>query len=347
MRGQRRFARVSLASPFTIDPTGGSFTLRFLALPLVLACTLAAFTAWRHHRRTLVASLAAAFLLGSSWIGLYLWRPRWLVLALDQPRAPPVLGAIEWTARAPGLETADLGISLDDERVDSVALVRLDPARYQLSVHWDPSASRPVDTWQRELDAAVVINGSYFEPDFSPSTPLRIGDRTIGPSAYTSIHGALVIDETSLDIVDLRGKDVATELARHHEAMVSYPLLVDPAGTTRAAGKDDWFANRTFIALDSSHRIILGTTRTGFCSLRRLADILARAPLSLRVALNLDGGPLASQLVRVPAYSRSVLGNAEIAGGHDLLRLAYQAIRHARGQRIPLPIVIAARRRAS
>ena len=336
---------MSLASLFAIAPGGGSFTVRFLALPLVATFVVACLAACMNYRRTLLVSFIAASLLCTVWLGLYAWRPRWLVVALDDPRGAPTLGTVGWIERSPGLETADLAIDLAGERVDSIALVRLDPARYQLSVHWDPSASRPVEAWQRELSAAVVVNGSYYEPDHSPSTPLRIAGKSIGPSPYSSSHGALVLDDTAVDIIDLRDRDVATEIGRHREAMVSYPLLVDPSGRSRAAGNDDWFANRVFVALDTENRIVVGTTRTGFCSLRRLGDILRRSPLALRVALNLDGGPLASQIVRVPGYERTILGNAESTGGHDVLRLAYQATRHALGQRIPLPIVLAARPR--
>jgi len=336
---------MSFASLFTIAPGGGSFTLRFLAIPLAATFVIACVAASRNYRRTLVASLVAAVALAICWIGLYAWRPRWVGLALDDPRGTPTLGTILWTERAPGLETGELTIDLHGERVDKIALVRLDPALYELTVHWDPTASRPVEAWQRELGADVVINGSYYEPDHRPSTPLRIAGETIGPAPYTSSHGALVLDDRAIDIVDLRDRDVAAELARHHEAMVSYPLLVDPSGESRATGNDDWFANRVFVALDTNDHIIIGTTRTGFCSLRRLGDILVHSSLDLRVALNLDGGPIASQIVRVPEYERIVLGNAEITGGRDVLRLAYQAIRHARGQHIPLPIVLAARPR--
>ncbi len=336
---------MSLASLFTIAPGGGSFTLRFLGIPLVLVFLIACVAASRNHRRTLFASIGAAGALAVFWIGLYAWRPSWLLIALEDPRGAPTLGTVTWTERSPGLETSELSIELGGERVDTIALVRLDPARYQLSVHWEPTASRPVEAWQRALGAHVVINGSYYEPDHRPSTPVRIAGETIGPARYTSTHGALVVDGSAIDIVDLRDRDVATELARHHEAMVSYPLLVDPSGRSRAAGNDDWFANRVFIALDAEDRILIGTTRTGFCSLRRLGDILVHSQLGLRVALNLDGGPIASQIVHVPDYERVVLGNAEITGGRDVLRLAYQAIRHAGGQQIPLPLVVAARPR--
>jgi len=47
---------------------------------------------------------------------------------------------------------------------------------------------------------------------------------------------------------------------------------------------------------------VIGTTRDAFFSLDRLADFLATAPLDLERALNLDGGPIACQSIRVGRY---------------------------------------------
>jgi hypothetical protein len=50
--------------------------------------------------------------------------------------------------------------------------------------------------------------------------------------------------------------------------------------------------------------MIVGTTREAFFSLARLAPFLKAAPLDLKMALNLDGGPIACQSVRLPGFSR-------------------------------------------
>jgi hypothetical protein len=279
--------------------------------------------------------------LGAAWLGLHAMKPGWLRAALADPHGGLDVGPVDWVTRAPGLETADLDIWLHREPVDSIALVRLDPARFAMSVHWDGDATRTAEDWQRELGAVVVINGSYFEPDGTPSTPLRINNQLLGPRDYISAHGALVIGDR-IDVLDLRGREVASALAPYRDAMVSYPLLVAPDGTTRATGHDDWFANRNFIGLDRDGRIVIGTTRTGFFSLPRLGDLLVHSSLDLRIALNLDGGPIASQLVDVPGWQRAVHGNAEISGGGDLLRLRYQG---ERAGPVRLPIVLAIRAR--
>ncbi len=288
---------------FSIGPDGGSYTIRFLGGGIAVLVAVALLL-WRRWRRPAALAGAGAIALAAIWAGLYALRPTWLVAALDAPDGATT-GELSWTTRAPGLETADLAVELASAAVDSIALVRIDPTRFRLSIHWDGAAPRTAEDWQRELNAAVVVNGSYFEPDGTPATPLQIDHRLLGPDDYVSSHGALVIADAA-GIVDLRGRDVAAALAPYRDAMVSYPLLVAPDGTTRAAGHDDWLANRTFIAIDRDDRVVIGTTRTGFCSLRRLGELLLRSPLRLRIALNLDGGPVASQVVVAGGWQRRV-----------------------------------------
>src|SRR5215468_2860950 len=308
----------------SIDPGGGSYTMRFLGAPLVALVAIAVLARWRGRRRMAAAAMAGTALICLAWLGLYLWRPRWVGVALAEPVAPATLAEPVWTTRAPGLETADVAVELSGEPVDSLALVRLDPARYELSVHWAGNQPLAIEDWQRTLAAGVVINGSYFERDDTPTTPLRSAGRALGPTDYVSSHGAIAIDP-GFDIIDLRDRDVASAIAPYRDAMVSYPLLVARDGGTRAAGHDDWFANRTFVGIDGQSRIVIGTTRNGFFALRRLGLTLQRSPLDLRVALNLDGGPIASQIVSAGGWQRVVQGDAEITGAGDVLRLAYQS----------------------
>jgi hypothetical protein len=330
---------------FSIDASGGSYTLRFVAVPLATLIAIAAVALWRRRRRFAAVAVSGAVVLSLVWLILYLSRPRWVELAAADPAAPAALAAPSWTERAPGLETADVEVTLAGHAVDVIALVRIDPARYELAVHWAGEQALTAEDWQAKLGADVVINGSYFERDMTPTTPLRSAGRALGPASYTSSHGALV-SGPGVAIIDLAGRDVAAALAPYRDAMVSYPLLIAPDGSSRAAGHDDWLANRSFVAIDGQARIVLGTTHSGAFSLRRLADTLRRAPLDLRVALNLDGGPLASQIVRAGDWQRVVHGNAEITGTDDVLRLAYQADQARRRPAVKLPIVLAATRRA-
>jgi hypothetical protein len=60
--------------------------------------------------------------------------------------------------------------------------------------------------------------------------------------------------------------------------------------------------------------VIIGTTQSAFFSLDRLADFLKTAIPDLKAALNLDGGPVASQAVAVGDVRRKVHGRWELQG---------------------------------
>jgi hypothetical protein len=65
----------------------------------------------------------------------------------------------------------------------------------------------------------------------------------------------------------------------------------------------------------------LGTTKDAFFSLDRVAAFLRAAPLTLKLALNLDGGPLACHAIAFKAYRRDVCGQWETATDNEELRL--------------------------
>jgi hypothetical protein len=321
---------------FPLD-TAASFTLRIFGGGLVLCAIVAIAALLLRRRRLAEIALAAALLVAGGWLFLRVTRPAWLRAALATPVPVPRSEFGGWTARAPGLETGDVELSIDGRWVDSIALCRLDPRRYHFSVQWD-GTPRAVEDWQRALGATLVINGSYFLPDGTPQTPLRIAGRAAGPKRYNAIHGAFVAGDGAA-ILDLAGKDALAAIAPFPEAMVSYPLLVDEAGQIRAPPARDWLASRTFVAFDGEGRVIVGTTRSGFFTLRRLGEYLKASPFGIRVALNFDGEPVATQMVKTPTFERVVSGNAEITDGGDVARVFYQAHRTSRWK---LPIVLAA-----
>ena len=302
-----------------------SFTLRVFGLMLVLS--LVVFVAGWFARRSRLrrAGVAVALLVLLAWGLLYLTRPAWLRIAMQPVIPAPTIKELRWEIRAPGLETADLELRVGDAVVDHMVLARLDPHRYRFTVHWDSTGSRTAEAWQRELGATVVVNGSYFGQDHVPLTPLRTTGKPAGPVSYQSTHGAFVADGDRVDILDLQNRDVFKTIGAYPEAMVSYPLLIDAAGANRAVESKVWLASRNFVALDDAGRVLLGTTETGFFTLHRLGEFLKTAPLGLRLALNFDGGPLVSQVVRAGDFSRNFHGKAEISDGSDVLRVFWQA----------------------
>jgi hypothetical protein len=183
-----------------------------------------------------------------------------------------------------------------------------------------------------------VINGSYYIDNANPQTPTRSNGQVYGPAHYISNHGGIILDGHPR-MIEFSGTDSAGPLDGFQNAFISYPMLLDSSGAVRARGHDDWLANRSFVALERSGKLLFVTTQNAFFSLRRLGEFLKDGGLDLQGALNLDGGPVACQVVRLPDYRRTIYGHWEIRSNPDSATILHQRLI---GQRWPLPIVIAA-----
>lgn len=265
-------------------------------------------------------------------------QPRWLTRALWDRESIPQASTVTWTERLPGFETAELEASLDGLVVDRLQLVRVDPKRFRFAVHNEPTQPLTVTEWQRALGAVAVVNGSFYLTDNTPETPLRTHGQRLGPHSYASRHGAFVADSRGARVIDLAGKRVDDVIAAFPDAMVSYPLLLDERGVVRAQGNPTWLANRTFVAVDLDGKVLLGTTETGFFALRRFGQFLKQAPLRLRIALNLDGGPVACQAVNAGGFTRTLYGQWEANDSSGAVRVFWG---YGEEQHWALPIVLA------
>lgn len=226
---------------------------------------------------------------------------------LDVVAAPPL-----WKNIAPGFEVTELPVLHDGVEVDRLMLARIDPVHFRFIVRNDPSGSQQLDAWMKTLGAVLVVNGSYYAFDGTPDTPILSDGHPLGPPDYQGSHGAFVSGKDSTEIVDLARESWHEALQNRQDAMVSYPLLVAADGSSRVGKPSQWLANRSFVAQDKVGRILIGTTKEAFFSLDRLALFLKNAPLDIRLALNLDGGPVACQGISLGGFERRVCGRWEI-----------------------------------
>jgi Phosphodiester glycosidase len=322
------------------------------------------------RNRPLLAALASAVVLSVLLVaGLYAYAGSyglnavlrrggtiWLSVAADDARLPAstrlALGAqvpraeagpFAWRRLEDGFEVAELPVLAGGSEVDRILLARVDPARFRFEVRTAPGGQNELGDWMAALGAALVINGSYFSRYGTPDTPVVSNGVLLGPRDYDARHGAFVASAATAGIRPLAGSDWRKVLAGADHAMVSYPLLVAPDGSRRAAGDPRWLANRSFVGEDDAGRIVLGTTTAAFFSLARFAEFLRRAPVGLRLALNLDGGPLACQAIAAADYRRDFCGEWELATAADGSLQLLQPLFGRR--RWGLPIVLAVFRR--
>ena len=282
----------------------------------------------RKVRTTIVLLGVAAALIFWSFNGLILerrgrsyWAPIdentfWLARAvrLGLHRPPPAdrPGAMRWRTVAPGFEVAELPVLVGREEIDRIFLARIDPAHFRFELENDTANRTNLEQWMGRTGAVLVVNASYFARDATPATPVVMAGHPSGPVDYSAAHGAFVSSPERTEVSDLAQQDWRAVLSGARTALVSYPLLIAPDGQTRTAADAGWIANRSFIGQDQSGLIVIGTTKGGFFSLPRLADFLKRSPLDLRIALNLDGGPVASQGIAIGRFRRMSYGHWEV-----------------------------------
>ncbi len=245
-------------------------------------------------------------------------------------------GAFEWKTIGRGFEVSELPVLAKGREVDHILLARIDPMFYRFEVHNAPSGDILIDDWTKRLGAVLIVNGSYYAPSGEPDTPLLSNGTLLGPKDYDAKSGAFVASQSFTGIRDLANQDWKSAFADADNAMVSYPLLILD-GKSHMSHGSRWLANRSFVGQDGEDRIIIGTTTDAFFSLERLATFLCEAPLGLKIALNLDGGPVASQEISLNGYERKTYGRWEAQVDDDKVRLLTWAYNDKWG----LPIALA------
>jgi hypothetical protein len=263
---------------------------------------------------------------GGSW---------WLTMRADDSRLSPAMrealkvpapqahpGSIQWKTLAPGFAAGELPVIADGEEVDRILLARIDPARYKFTVRNAPAGDKGIDEWEAALPRSIlIVNASYFDPKGLPDTPVLSDGNALGPRAYDARSGAFVAGEGGAQVVDLTGAAWQRSFRGSSNAMVSYPLLIGNDGKSHVASRSRWLANRTFIGQSRDGRILIGTTRDAFFSLDRLAEFLIASPLDLKLALNLDGGPVACQSIRLGSFHRKFHARWEAQVSSDTVKL--------------------------
>ena len=248
---------------------------------------------------------------------------RWISPAMrlalaEAPVAEP--GAVTWRTIEPGFDVADLDARVGGQVVDRIRLVRIDPALFRFEVKTAFRGDMTVDDWMARSHPVMVVNGSYSDRHGRAATPL-IGDGVLqGPSGYDAKAGAFISRPGSVSVLDLRAADYRVAFAGASDAMVSFPLLIAD-GQTHVEHPSRWLANRSFVGQDRVGHIIIGTTDDAFFTLDRFARFLLSAPLDLTTALNLDGGPVASQAVSLDGFERRMYGRWETQVQADQVKL--------------------------
>jgi hypothetical protein len=208
-----------------------------------------------------------------------------------------------WSSLQPGLERHVIKIYNDqNQHVESVHIWRLDQKYFRMDVAYDESP-KSLDTWQKETNASLVVNGGYYSIENERYFPdgLTIAKGKAFGRSFTGFGGMLAINKSRAELRWLVEKPYNSNEPLQ-AALQAFPILVKPGGELGfgAERENHVSARRTVIAQDKKGRILFIIAPLGYFTLHQLSLYLTESDLNLDIAINLDGGGSTGILVANP-----------------------------------------------
>ena len=199
----------------------------------------------------------------------------------------------DWSMLQPGLEWRVINIyDEQNQHVESVYIWRLNQKYFRLDVAYDETP-KSLETWQRETNALMVLNGGYYSVENERYFPdgLTIVKGIASGRSFNGFGGMLAIQKSEAELRWLVREpyNVSEPL---QAALQSFPILVQPGGELGfgAERENHVSARRTVIGQDKEGRILFIIAPQGYFTLHQLSVYLTESDLNLDIAINLDGG---------------------------------------------------------
>ncbi len=225
-----------------------------------------------------------------------------------------------WQTIADGVQARRM-IGYEDGRSDEVFALRLDPARVDIRLRYDPEQPRRVSDWLAaeqppepgggDLRPIAALNAGFFDSENQPVGRWVIEGQTFG-RAHHRMQGEFRVSGAGVSIRPLRERSL-NDGTRTIASVEAYPLLLMRGGLINPCLLDvdilmDRFfnacanisrrADRLIVGLDGAGYVIFLLSPSEVFSLSGLADWLKHSDLNLVIALNLDGGSSAGMLAQ-------------------------------------------------
>jgi uncharacterized protein YigE (DUF2233 family) len=194
-----------------------------------------------------------------------------------------------WNRLAPGVELRYEDWKSPGNNEDTVIITRFDLQRVHLSIGYQPNQPLQMSAWMKQTGALALINGGYFDTQ-NKATSLVIAHGQPSGTSYNGFGGMLSVDEqghVALRSLRQRPYDPSSEQLQY--ATQSSPMLIVDGKRTQF-NANAVSQRRSIVAMDTQGRLLFIVSPGQAFSLDELADLLASSDLSLKAALNLDGG---------------------------------------------------------
>ncbi len=172
-----------------------------------------------------------------------------------------------------GLKATVFFISQSENHSFSIIDVPTKKAEDSILSYWDPEKHN------------IMINGSFFNADFTSTGLYRLNSQYIQPKQSKGFSGFVGIDPNGkVHILSKHDK-----LDQFPTLLQSGPFVIDPGGKMGIRSKTGRKARRTLIGIMNTEELVIIVTEPIY--LLDLAKIIHKLYPSMDRLLNLDGGP--------------------------------------------------------
>lgn len=188
-------------------------------------------------------------------------------------------------------------VTYSDGRIVNFLVIKLNKEMFKWNMANEPSSPKTVMAWRQELDADLVINGSYFDEEMRPTGFYKLQNQKSSRIAWperekqnneTGYTGMIQIRGGLLELFYLPDNFQKTP-TQDTAVFLSYPTLI-ANGKSLIETNTQRYARRTVLAHDKEGIPHVVITENGALSLYELAKWLNQQPEQFMIAINLDGG---------------------------------------------------------
>lgn len=221
----------------------------------------------------------------------------------------PIQAEKAWSTLAPGIEYQDLGGELFIPW-SHIHVFRIDLAKNKLDLVTAKKLAlknASVDQFAQYSKALLSINGGFFDQDYKP-LGLRINNQQLEhPLKYISWWGIFYTQNNKAHITNVGHF--------HYDNAINFAVQSGPRLIIKGTipSLKPGIADRTALGITAEGKVIILVSTNYAMTLRELAQLFKKAPLSCKDALNLDGGSSSQLFAHINSFRLNVHGFSNVS----------------------------------
>lgn len=170
----------------------------------------------------------------------------------------------------------------------NLTIIKIPTVSSTVTIEYSKDAKR-IGEW-KTTGREAVINGGYFESDYTPSGFLVVSGKRVGDRTFDQDKSGLIqIKNGTISIRDLKKQPIQNN-EKFDYALQSYPFLIK--NSEPAIERDgDKYAARSALGLDKNGNVYMVTTNLIQPTLYQFMREIILTGIPFTNVLNLDGGP--------------------------------------------------------